>query len=96
MPVEKMNPHLQVEIDRLVVENENISAQVQQMGLIVKRVFSMMNNATIPIQQIKPILNKAVVIHNTLMKQKTVDLRKSSSQLDQVKSAESIYHELIK
>ncbi|KAG1303102.1 hypothetical protein G6F64_010361 [Rhizopus arrhizus] len=95
-PVEKMNPHLQVEIDRLVVENENISAQVQQMGLIVKRVFSMMNNATIPIQQIKPILNKAVVIHNTLMKQKTIDLRKSSSQLDQAKSAESIYHELLK
>lgn len=91
-----MNPHLQVEIDRLVVENENISAQVQQMGLIVKRVFSMMNNATIPIQQIKPILNKAVVIHNTLMKQKTIDLRKSSSQLDQAKSAESIYHELLK
>lgn len=82
-------------MDRLILENENISAQVKQMGLIVKRVFSMMNNATISIQQLKPILNKAVIIHNTLIKQKTNETSKRSS-LDQTRSAEAIYQDILK
>ncbi|KAG1463310.1 hypothetical protein G6F56_005310 [Rhizopus delemar] len=99
IPTEK-NQHqqLQVEIDRLVIENENISTQVQQIGLIVRKVFGMMNNTTISIQQIKPILNKAVIIHNTLMKQKTTSdiTRRSSSQSDHGKTVESVYNEIIK
>ncbi|KAG0930334.1 hypothetical protein G6F57_005371 [Rhizopus arrhizus] len=95
IPSETSHRQLQVEMDRLILENENISAQVKQMGLIVKRVFSMMNNATISIQQLKPILNKAVVIHNTLIKQKTNDVSKRSS-LDQTRSAEAIYQDIQK
>ncbi|CAO3700031.1 unnamed protein product [Rhizopus microsporus] len=88
------NKQLQVEIDRLVTENENISAQMKQMGLIVKRVFSMMNNATITIQQIKPVLNKAIVIHNTLIKQKTGDVTKRLS--NPPKPVDTVYHEILK